>query len=107
MTDLVERLRAKPEPVRKVVALGAATGFTGLVAIAWAVSFTSSAAFALSAPDDAAGPRPGIAEEESASLLSAVGALMKQQEGVITVAGTRASSTVPAPKADERTVIPF
>ncbi len=107
MNDFVERLRAKPEHVRKSLALLGAGGFTAVIALFWAVSFTSSASFALSTSNESKPSVETAFKEDSASLLSAVGTLLKGDVGQITVVETRASSTVDAPKGDTRTVIPF
>lgn len=108
MNDFIERLRAKPEHVRKSIALGTAGSVTGLVALVWAVSFSSSGTFAFT--PDPVGERTvssAFAEASGPSLLGAVGALISKEEGEVEVVGTRASSTVSAPRPEERTVIPF
>jgi hypothetical protein len=108
MTDFIERLRAKPEHVRKGIALGTASGVTALIALVWSVSFFSSGALALSPSSvGTEGLASSFSKTGGSSLLSAVGALSGKQEGQITVVETRASSTVAAPSSDDRTVIPF
>ncbi len=108
MNDLIERMRAKPEHVRKGVALSASAGFTALIALLWGVSLASSGALAI-APSASAedGIKATFAESGGTSLLSAVSALTKPQEGQVTVVETRASSTAAAPRPEQRTVIPF
>jgi hypothetical protein len=108
MNDLIERLRAKPEHVRKTVAFSASAGFTGVIALLWAVSLGSSGALALSSgPAQEGELTSAFSESGRTSLLSAVSAITNPQQGQVTVVETRASSTVPAPRAEERTVIPF
>jgi len=108
MMDFIERLRAKPDHTRKQIALGAATGFTGLVALVWLTAFTASGALARPSESKESGVTSAFSEQSGASLLGAVGALTARQDGSITVVGTRASSTMQADAApEERTVIPF
>lgn len=109
MTDFIERLRAKPEHVRKHIALGTAGSITGVVALAWMISFSASGSFALSPiPKNEGGASASFAQAGSPSLFAAVGALVKAETtDLIEVVETRASSTVAAPRPEERTVIPF
>lgn len=42
MRDYVEHLRAKPEHVRRAIALSVATGITAVVALGWVIALISS-----------------------------------------------------------------
>lgn len=107
MQDFIERLRAKPDHVRKNIALGSATAVTGLIAIMWVVAFTSSGALTRNAEREETPIASAFSESEGATLLGAIGALTTREDGSITVVGTSASSTKTVEVQEERTVIPF
>ncbi len=114
--DYVEQLKAKPEHIRRRIALGSSLGITGVVALFWVVALGASGTLALSAPADT-GASNGLAEAagETSSrfgnLLGAVGAASSYTQGgepALTIVDGSASSTIEAETApDERTVIPF
>lgn len=117
LRDYVEQLKAKPEHIRRRVALGSSLGITGVVAISWVIALGASGTLALSAPAETGGTN-GLAEvagETSSrfgSLLGAVGAAGSYNEGgepALTIVDGSASSTLEAqaPAPEERTVIPF
>lgn len=108
MIDFIERLRAKPEHVRKHIAFFAASSITGLVALMWFGAFVSSGALSRSAPSQTNAVTAAFTEHEGASLLGAIGALTTREDGSIQVVETTASSTAGSKEApEERTTIPF
>jgi hypothetical protein len=111
MRDFIETLRAKPEYIRRRIALAAAAGVTATVALLWVVALATSGAFALGGPDRAPELTATFSERTSntASALSAAASLFSgaQSEEGIEVVEVESSSTLDAPPAEERTVIPF
>lgn len=126
--DHVERLRTKPEHIRRRIAVGTATGITAVVAAGWmlAVVFSGSLAIAPSTVgtgDGTLASAPGtsqiaggVTQTKSAfdSLLGAVGfANASSAPATITVvnASTSTPSTSDDPEAQptggDQTVIPF
>lgn len=119
MRDFIENLRAKPEHVRRQVAMGASAGVTGVVAVAWAAALFASGGLTLapaSAETVSGADFDALAEDTRSAfseLLGAAGAAggasASQQAGIRVVDG-ETSSTLErdeAPAADQRTVIPF
>lgn len=105
--DFIERLRAKPDHVRKQIAFGAASGITGLVALMWGTAFIASGTLARTVPSEAPDVTSVLAESGSNSLLGAIGALTTREDGSITVVDTSASSSAKVQTTEQRTVIPF
>ena len=50
MRDFIERLKAKPEHVRRRIAIGTTAGITGVVALAWFFTLLFSGTFSLAIP---------------------------------------------------------
>lgn len=113
MRDTIERLRAKPEHVRKQIALGISSGVTGVVALGWIAAVVATGPFTLSAPTSETLANAGTPIESSrtafSELLGAVGAATAtSSEPELVIVETHSSSTVdPEPTVDNRTVIPF
>jgi hypothetical protein len=118
--DHIERLREKPEHVRHQIAMGAAFGITGLVALGWMTAMATSGTLAL-VPDTVAVQGEGsgeslseaIAEPASAltNLMGAAGAAFgaTSTEAALSIieSETRTSSTLDAKAPSDKTVIPF
>lgn len=108
MRDFIEHLRAKPDHVRKQIALSASASITGVVALMWGTAFISSGALSRTNVPEEPGIVAAFSEEHGASLMGAIGALTSSKDsGELMVVGTNASSTVSGETKDERTVIPF
>jgi hypothetical protein len=124
--DYVERLRAKPEHVRRRIAAGSAVGITGVVAGAWLLALVFSGSLSIT-PSSSNAPTlatsPGATQIASAAtqtqsgftqLLSAVGfANASSSAPALTIVDTASStpSTDTAgdqsPTGGNQTVIPF
>jgi hypothetical protein len=80
MRDFIERLRTKPEQVRRRIALFSSAGITGVVAIGWFTALISSGSLALAPTPE--GERMGVevqtafseTQEDFSDLIGAVGA---------------------------------
>ena len=119
MLDFIERLRAKPEHVRRRIAIGASGSITALAALIWVTAFTSSNAFALNTPaapaDMVASGKEiqgsfGEASNGFSNLLGAVGgSASPSNEPVLIIVEEKSTSTFEQRQApvEERTVIPF
>lgn len=111
MRDFIETLRAKPEHVRRRIALAAAAGVTATVALLWIVALMTSGALALNAPPRTSEIAASFSERASgtASALSAAASLFSgtQPSEGIEVVEVESSSTLDAPVPEERTIIPF
>lgn len=113
MVDFIERLRAKPEHVRKQIALGTSAGVTGIVALGWIGAFVATGPLTLAEPATGsfANAAPALEEPRSSfsQLFAAVGAAgQSSDEGELTIIDAHTSTTVdPEPVTDNRTVIPF
>lgn len=111
LRDYIEELRRKPEPVRKMIALGSSAAVTGLVLVAYIASLAASDRLALSPRQDE-GTRAEIAqvnEQAMNDLLGAAGAfrtLLEDAEAIYTVE-TKSESTFLEAPAEDPTVIPF
>lgn len=110
MKDFVERLRAKPEDVRRAIALSAAAAVTGIVALGWAIALVSSGDLALSpaAPSDT-GAEETFAEGQARwnELAGAAAAFNETGSPELVIVEENRSSTLdPAPQPTE-TVIHF
>ncbi|HWH07048.1 MAG TPA: hypothetical protein VNU47_00790 [Candidatus Paceibacterota bacterium] len=121
MLDFIERLRTKPEHVRKQFAVVAASALTALVAVGWAGALVTNASFALKSQNEGAslaeatgtfGESMAEARSGFSGLLGAAGVAGTGQsnEPALTIVDTKTSSTLDtqmsAPE-DTRTVIPF
>jgi hypothetical protein len=125
MRDFIERLKSKPEHVRRRIALGTSLGVTGVVAAVWAFGliFSGSLSFTATSPGSNTGTLAqssngyGTSNTAAASngfqqLLSAVGVGNKPAEltpidasgnpSTSSTGDTGASSTT-----NQQTVIPF
>lgn len=115
MQDFIERLRAKPEHVRKQIAIGTSGALTGVVALGWIVSMAAGGTLALksSTPTDTNAPDfAALAEEtqsEFNSLMGAAGAFTAtSSEPALTVESNSRSTLDRNEQVDDtRTVIPF
>ncbi|MBU0749969.1 hypothetical protein KKH15_00435 [Patescibacteria group bacterium] len=113
MQDFIERLRAKPEHVRKQIAIATSGVLTGLVAVGWLASLVAGGTLALKASDTVAEPAGNIAEQQNGfeSLLGAAGSFagVTTEDPELTVLESRTSSTLDRnqQEVDTRTVIPF
>lgn len=111
MMDFIERLRAKPEHVRRRIALAASAGVTAVVALLWLIAISSSGVLALgsgSSSDSTLTSAFSGKAGSTASAFSAAAALFGGASGDgIEVVGTESSSTLDERPAEERTVIPF
>jgi hypothetical protein len=120
MDKLIQDLRAKPEHVRKRLALGASAGFTALVAVMWAVTLSANGTFALSsqpAPEDPNANGGYVlggtgVKSNFSQLVGAVGAAAgaTTSQTQLTIIDGQTTSTFdhdPAPSTNSATVIPF
>ena len=118
MKKYVHHIKAKPEHVRKRVAIGAAAGITALIAIVWIVTLSGSGALALSQDaspiDKANSQNPQLATGGTKStveqLLGAVGAAGATSSApALTIVDGQSNSTFqqPAPNSNNATVLPF
>lgn len=111
LLDHLEHLRAKPEHIRRRIALFSATGVTLVVFTAWLISFTVSDTLALDSqgvPANISTVSEGTKEDFSALLGAANAFQSAVEEGPgVEVVETNASSTLEAETTDQRTVIPF
>ena len=117
--DHVEHLRARPEHVRRRIALATSIGVTSLVALGWVVALTTSGTLALKS-DDALAQVPSqvgadlaqtSAETQNnfSGLLGAANAAIEGSSSPadLTIVQTQASSTLDRPDPSTQTVIPF
>ncbi len=111
--DFLERLRAKPEHVRRQIALRTSGAVTLVVFLGWATAFASSGTLAL---NDTGSTSSNLAEAtqntdlDVSRLLGAANAFQQDIEEAtsIRVVETNASSTLDANTGvGEETVIPF
>jgi len=115
MLDFIERLRQKPEYVRRRIATGTAVTLTGIVTLGWIGALVAGNAFILEPATDA----PTLAQTGSTltgavknapfeELMGAVGAVQGGGEPSLIIVESESSSTIEdAPVVEERTVIPF
>ncbi len=106
--DRIEHLKAKPEHVRRRVALLSAGGVAGLVLVGWAVVLTTSGTLALNNTQTAE-PDFGSVQEINRSLAGAAASFSSvvSGEGTLSAVETKASSTLDQEDPGEATVIPF
>ncbi len=109
MLDYLERLRAKPEHIRRRIASGTAVGVTAVVALAWMAVITTNGTLAFTPPALPNDPALHSAVAQTTSSFSnLLGAAAAYQSGTPAPSGiqieTTASSTL-APSAP--TTIPF
>jgi len=110
MIEYIEKLRSKPHHIRHRIAVGTATGFAGVVTLAWVAVVISShpfsgAQFYAGAPGS--GVAPVVAQTQTGwqNLLGAVGAVGANSAAPgITVVTTQSSTTV---STSTPTVLPF
>lgn len=118
MDKLIQDLRAKPEHIRKRLALGASAGFTALVAVMWAVTLSANGTFALSSqPAADAGSSDGYVlggtgvKSNFSQLVGAVGAVAGATTSAsqLTIIDGQTTSTFDqeANTNSDATVIPF
>ena len=118
MLDFIERLRQKPEHIRRKIATGTAITLTGLVALGWVGALVAGNAFILQPTSDG----PTLAQSGSelsgavkeapfkfSDLMGAVGASgSSEDQSSLIIVESESSSTINEPKpVEERTVIPF
>jgi hypothetical protein len=117
MRDFIERLKSKPEHIRRRIALGTAAGITGVVTVVWAGALIFSGALGI--PQNTGASVPGTlatgdggsdstaqapAKTNFEQLLGAVGVTTQQSAAP---ALTPVDVTPPAATATAPTVIPF
>ncbi len=112
MQDFIERLRAKPEHVRKQIAMGTATALTGLVAVGWLGALVAGGTLALTPTSEESVLASESEESGFVSLLGAAGAAVgaTSTEPELNVIESNTSSTLDnraVQQTDTRTVIPF
>ena len=112
MQDFIERLRAKPEHVRKQIAMGTAAGLTGIVALGWLGGLVAGGTLALAPAGDDATVATDSKQNGFEELLGAAGAAVgaTSTPNELNVVETKTTSTLDNrmnQQADTRTVIPF
>ena len=112
MMDFIERLRAKPEHVRRRFAIAAGSAAGGIVLMGWltmVVTYGLLPDDASYASDDLSTIRTALENvgENAPSLAGVAGVLSTGNGGDLTVIETKTSSTLSEAGTDERTVIPF
>lgn len=120
MFDFIERLRAKPEHVRKRIAFGTAAGITGVVTLGWMAALVAGNVFILTPDPDAptladtAKPLSTAVAEAQVDVTKLLGAASASTDSSapanLTIIETDTSSTLTSPTTpthDDRTVIPF
>ena len=116
MLEFIDRLRQKPEHVRRRIAAGTAVTVTGLVALGWMGALIAGNAFILTPSTDA----PSLAETGTPlsdavanrpggmpNLMGAAGAAGTKQEASLIIVEGKSASTVQAAEPEERTSISF
>lgn len=71
MLDFIERLRAKPEHVRRRIAVSTATAVTGVVTLGWLAALVAGNTVMLEQPAEGTPTLAGSAEEMTASVENA------------------------------------
>lgn len=98
MKDYIERLRAKPENVRKTIALTTAGAVTGVVALGWIVALVASGSLSLapSVPDADVGAAFAESQAHFNQVAGAASAFSAQTngEGAVTIVEEDRSSTL-------------
>lgn len=84
MKAYIEKLKQKPEHVRRRIAVGTSVGITGLVAVVWASAMTASGTFALSTGPSA--PRQAPSTDAFALDGTNVNSNMSQLVGAVSAA---------------------
>ncbi|HYE23306.1 MAG TPA: hypothetical protein VEA92_02545 [Candidatus Paceibacterota bacterium] len=119
MLDFIERLRQKPEHVRRQIAAGTAVTMTGLVALGWVGALAAGNVFILTPVEDApslaqtSGELTGAVKDARTSFSDLMGAVNNADgatnEPSLIIVESESSSTLSTdtPKEDTRTVIPF
>ena len=119
MFDFIERLRQKPEHVRKRIAAGTAITLTGIVTLGWVGALAAGNAFILKpTPSETTLTQSGSelsgtfseARTSFSSLMGAAGTAQGGKESAsLIIVDSESSSTLDtkAKAPDERTVIPF
>lgn len=114
MRDFIESLRAKPEHVRRRVAVGASAGVTGVVAAGWIAALIAGGTLSLepATPTDISNADFSTFAQETRSTFSnliggAAGAGGASGASSITVIDGETSSTLDREEASDATVIPF
>jgi hypothetical protein len=120
MKDLIQRMKAKPEHVRKRIAFGTSVGVTALIGVLWVTTMATTGAFALngkgsdadaSQPKDASIALTGTNVKSNFSqLMGAVGAVTSgssTQPALTIIDGKTTSSFDATTTNPSATVIPF
>jgi hypothetical protein len=115
MRDHIERLRAKPEHIRKRIAIGTSVGVTAVVALVWLTTLVTSGTLALNlvspggniAEGGSGNVQGAVAETQTnfSQLLGAVGAISSSSTDPNLIIVDQAPTTTPA--NSNPTVIPF
>lgn len=120
MKELIQRMKAKPEHVRKRIAFGTSVGVTGLIAFMWVGTMATTGAFALNnKADGTAAAQPEAApialtgtnvKSNFSELMGAVGAVASgsSTKPALTIIDGNTSSSLDAKTTNpSATVIPF
>ena len=119
MLDFIERLRQKPEHVRRRIAAGTAVTLTGLVALGWVGALAAGNVFILTPVEDGptlaqtSGQLTGAVSNARTSFGELMGAVQSAESGsdeaslIIVESEAKSSLETKAPAEDTRTVIPF
>jgi hypothetical protein len=106
MMDFIERLKAKPEHVRRRIAVGTAAGITGVVTAAWFFTLLFAGTLSLAIPEG--GVNSGTLAQTNTSnssgntanlaAVNASSAEVPQQSNLARLLAAVGISTAPAPK---------
>jgi hypothetical protein len=117
MLDLIHRLRSRPLPVRRRIALATSGAATALVALAWLTASVALGSFSLSTPGQASvaadlGDTFSQARAQTASVIAGVSApapaaTSAPSSGGLTVVQTKTASSLAQVDPSSRTIIPF
>jgi hypothetical protein len=107
--DLVEHMRSKPHHIRKRYAMGISGGITGVIALFWLVTSTTSGTFAINTPK--AGTATIATETPSSAAAAAAEATFSAPEAsapsLDIVKSDAPAEATTSPKDQDPSVIPF
>ena len=116
MLEFIDRLRQKPEHVRRRIAAGTAVTLTGIIALGWMGALIAGNAFILTPNNNApslaeSGAELGNAVKQRPSgfnqLMGAVGASGEEENASLIIVEGREQSTIEETAPEERTSISF
>lgn len=113
MLDFIERLRQKPEHVRRRIAAGTALSVTGVIALGWVGALIAGNVFILTPSSDSAslaqtsGQLTGAVSNARSSFSELMEAANNEREPSLIIVEGETKGEVVAPKEETRTVIPF